>query len=256
MELAVSTLFCLHRPLEEALPEIIRSRTGCIELVDAGPHTLNQTRVERLLEVKSSYDLSYALHTPFADINIAADDPFIREALLRRLEISIRWASVLEARTLVFHPGNSTAVERFSPGSAWRHNLESIRRLARYADNYGVEIMVENVPEPFPYVLKSVKDFERFFDELGDEIRMVLDVAHANIRGEIEGFVESFGDRIGHVHVSDNDGESDIHLQIGDGDIDWEKTMDMLKESKFDGWVTVESYSGVEESLAFLERLM
>ncbi len=256
MELAVSTLFCLHKPLEEALPEIIRTRTGLIELVDAGPHTLTQTRVERLLEAKSSYDLSYALHAPFVDINIAADDPFIREALLRRLEISIRWTSALEARTLVFHPGNSTAIERFSPRSAWKYNLESIRRLVGYADNYGVEIMVENVPEPFPYILKSVRDFERFFDEMGDDIRMVLDVAHANIRGETEEFVESFGDRIGHVHVSDNDGESDVHLQIGEGTIDWEETIDMLKESKFDGWVTVESYSGVEESLAFLERLM
>lgn len=256
MELAVSTLFCLNKPLEEALPEIIRSRTRLIELVDAGPHTLTQTRVERLLEVKSSYDLNYALHAPFADINIAADDPFIREALLRRLETSIRWVSALEAKTLVFHPGNSTAVERFSPGSAWRHNLESIRRLVKYADNYGVEIMVENVPEPFPYVLKSVRDFERFFDEVGDEIRIVLDVAHANIRGETKEFVKSFGDRNGHVHVSDNDGESDVHLQIGEGSIDWQETMDMLKESKFDGWITVESYCGVDESLVFLEKLM
>jgi sugar phosphate isomerase/epimerase len=256
MELAVSTLFCLHKPLEDALPEILRCETRCIELVDAGPHTLNQARVERLLEARSSYDLSYALHSPFADINIAADDPFIREALLRRLETSVRWASALGAEILVFHPGNSTAVERFSPGSAWGHNIESIRRLLRYADDYGVKAMVENVPEPFPYVLKSVDDFQRFFNELGGDAKMVLDVAHANLRGEIIEFVRRFSGKIGHVHVSDNDGDADTHIQIGRGSIDWDETISTLKESKYDGWVTVESYNGVDESLRFLKRLM
>jgi len=256
MDLAVSSLFCLHKPFEEALPYIVQAGTKHIELVDAGLHKLDQTRVERLLGLKASYGLLYALHAPFTDVNLSADDPRVREAILRRLESSVRWASALDAEALVFHPGNSTAMEWFSSGSAWGLNLESVRRLLAYADNYGVEALVENVPEPFPYVMKSVDDFERFFDEVGMEARMVLDVAHANLRGETFEFIESFGDLIGHVHVSDNKGDADTHLPIGEGIIDWERTMAALKESPFDGWVTIESYSGVGESLELLKPLM
>jgi sugar phosphate isomerase/epimerase len=255
MDLAVSTLFCLHKTFEDALSEIIRAGSRFIEVVDAGPHTLTQPRVERLQEIKASYELRYSVHAPFTDVNLSADDSHVRDAILERLETSIRWASEL-GEALVFHPGNSTAVERVSPGSAWDINLQSVRRLLRYAEECGVKALIENVPEPFPYVMKSVEHFARFFEEIGVEAGMVLDVAHANLRSEALEFIRRFGDRIEHVHVSDNDGESDVHLRIGEGNIDWEETVKSLRESPFDGWVTIESYSGISESLGLLRPLV
>jgi sugar phosphate isomerase/epimerase len=255
MELAVSTLFCLHKPFEEALSDIVRASSRFIEVVDAGPHTLTRPRVERLQEMKASYDLRYSVHAPFTDVNISADDDCVRDAILERLETSIRWTSEL-GEILVFHPGNSTAVERLSPGSAWSINLESVERLLSCAEDYGVKALIENVPEPFPYVMKSVEHFVRFFDEIGVEAGMVLDIAHANLRGEALEFIRRFGDRIEHVHVSDNDGVSDVHLRVGEGNIDWEKTVKSLGKSPFDGWVTIESYDGISESLGLLRPLV
>ena len=143
MELAVSTLFCLHKPFEDAALDVIRTGSRFIEVVDAGPHTLTRPRVERLQEMKASYDLRYSVHAPFTDVNISADDDCVRDAILERLERSIRWTSEL-GEILVFHPGNSTAVERLSPGSAWRINLESVERLLSYAEDYGVKALIEN----------------------------------------------------------------------------------------------------------------
>lgn len=256
MELAASTLFCLHKPFEEALTDIVVARIKCIELTDDGLHALTQQRVERLLELKSSYGLRYALHAPFANVNIAASDRSIREAVLRRIEASIQWASALDAEALVFHPGATTALEHFYPGAAWGLNLQAVRRLSNFARDYGVPAMIENVPQPFPFLMKSVRDFERFFDEVGLDTKMVLDIAHSNLIGETEVFIKHFGDRIGHIHVSDNNGQMDEHLQLGEGSIDWEETMDSVKASHFNGWVVVESFKGVGESLQLLERLM
>lgn len=256
MELAASTLFCLEKPLEEALPDILQVGTRSIEVTDDGPHALNMQRVERLLELTASYGLRYAVHAPFSDINIAASDSFLREAMLRRLESSIKWASALEAGVLVFHPGAVTVIDHFVPGMAWRLNIESVRRLLKFAHEYGVDAMIENVPEPYPYVMKSVEDFERFHAEVGLEYKIVLDIAHANLKGENETFLRRFGDRIGHIHVSDNRGRYDEHLKIGEGGIDWKKAVADIKESGFRGWVVVESFSGVEESLRLLRRLM
>ena len=116
--------------------------------------------------------------------------------------------------------------------------------------------MIENVPEPFPYVMKSVEDFQRFFEEMERDVEMVLDVAHANIRGETLSFISGFSEAIGHVHVSDNNGDHDVHLHLGEGSIDWAETITALRDVGYDGWVTVESYEGVGESIRLLEGLI
>ena len=238
------------------MPLVLGAPTRFIELMDAGPHALSPSRVEALLEIKKTHGLEYAVHAPYTDVNIAAEDPQVRGAILGRLEASIRYASDLGAETLVFHPGNTTALEWALPqGTAWRINLESVRSLVEYAETLGVGAMIENVPEPFPFLMKSVEDFDRFYDEGGIEVFMVLDVAHAHLRGEELEFMGRFGDRISHVHVSDNRGDRDTHLRIGEGSIAWAEVMEALKESPFDGWVTIESHENIAECVQLLEDL-
>jgi len=256
MELAVSTLFCLNKPFDDALADMLLSGSRCIELIDDGLHRLDRLRVERLLEMKASYDLRYALHAPFSDMNLAAWDDGLREAILRRLEASIRWASSLEVEAFVFHPGWMTALEHFNPGSSWKRNLKSIRRLIRYAQEYGVPAYLENVPEPHPFLLKSVEEFERLYDEVDFDLRMTLDVAHAHLRGETLEFIKRLSYHIGHVHVSDNMGERDDHLQLGIGTIDWEEVIEALRGIEYRGWIVVESIEGIGESLELLRSLL
>jgi sugar phosphate isomerase/epimerase len=256
MEVAVSTLYCLHKPLKETMLLIPEMPSKFIELIDAGRHALSPSRVKTLLDIKETHGLEYSVHAPYTDVNIAAEDPPVREAILRRLEASIRYASDLSSEALVFHPGNSTALEwSLPPETAWRINLESSRRLVDYAADLGVRAMIENVPEPFPFLMKSVEDFDRFYHEIGLEAYMVLDIAHAHIRGEELELIRRFGDRIGHVHVSDNHGDSDTHLRIGEGSVAWEEVMAALRESPFDGWVTIESHDDILECVRFLEDL-
>ncbi|MGD2201187.1 MAG: sugar phosphate isomerase/epimerase family protein [Candidatus Bathyarchaeota archaeon] len=256
MEIAVSTLFNLPRPFEESIKVIPGLGTKCLELVDAGPHALNHIRVQELLKLKEDHGLSYSVHAPFTDVNISAYDDGVREAILKRLKASIKWTSELGGEILVFHPGNSTVLERAIPDEAWQINLESVRDLVAYADKMRVRALIENVPDPYPYVLKSVRDFERFYEEIGVEVGVVLDIAHANLRGEALDFIERFGDLIAHVHVSDNQGDSDTHLRVGGGSIDWPRIMAALKDSPFEGWITIESYNGVMESLELLKAIM
>jgi sugar phosphate isomerase/epimerase len=256
MDLAFSTLFCLNERFEKALSLITMMGTKNVELVDTGLHTLNQSRVEWLLELKSSYDLNYALHAPFSDVNIASNDRFMRRAALKRHEASVKWASALRVKALVFHPGAFTAMEKFLRGKAWVNNLESIRSIYYFAENFGVEAMVENLPEPFPHIMKSVDEFERFYSESGINIKMALDVAHAEIRGETFDFLEKFGDKIGHIHVSDNFGSVDEHLKIGDGNINWGTVIESINKTSFSGWVVIESYGGIEEGIRTLSSLI
>jgi len=256
MNLAASTLHLLDRPLEEAFPDLLRLGTRNIELADSGYHALNPRLVERLQELRASYELRFSIHAPYADTNLSADDDLIREWILKRVRASIRFASELDARCVVVHPGWTTATDRFMKGWAWELNLRSLRWLLRYAEEYGVDMLIENVPGPTPYLLVSAEDFELFYAEMEQPMGMVLDVAHANLNGEVAEFIDRFGDRIRHVHVSDNDGDTDQHLPIGDGGIDWGRVMALLGDSGFSGWVVVESYSDVPRCLDTLAPLI
>lgn len=195
------------------------------------------------------------VHGPFADINIASPSPVLRRTILRRLEKSISHARQLDCQLWVFHPGLKTGVSYFYPGLDWQLNMESVRVLLRVARKHGVKIAIENVPEPHPFLMKSVQDFLRFYSELDEDIGLVLDIAHANLNHQIQEFITQFSDKIVHMHVSDNDGIQDIHLGIGHGTVNWASVAEAVKKIGYSDVIILESIEHVEESLQTLRKL-
>ena len=254
-QIGLSTLFCLGEPFPSLLKHLQKVDVRHVEILDEGLHALNDRRVKALKRVVQSKGLELAVHAPFEGINIALSSPVLRRAILKRLKKSIFYAGQLDCRLWLFHPGQLTGVSHFYPGQDWQLNLDSVRALLKIGREEGVEIAIENVPEPYPFVLKSVQDFSRFYDELNDDIGLVFDVAHANLNHQIQDFIRQFSEKIVHIHVSDNDGAHDLHLGIGYGTINWESVAKAVKEAKFSNVIMLESIEHVEESLQTLRKL-
>jgi sugar phosphate isomerase/epimerase len=117
-----------------------------------------------------------------------------------------------------------------------------------------VNVAIENMMPPF--VLKSVDDFKRFYAEIGIDFGFALDTGHANLSGEVEGFLKTFPSKLVHVHAHDNLGETDQHLGIGYGNIDWESIGKLFRKTGFNGIVIVESVEHIEESIEKLKHLL
>ena len=255
INIGLSMLFCLGEPFASLLRHLHEVDVRHVEILDEGLHALNSRRVGALKRVAQSRGLELTLHAPFAGINIASPNPSLRRFMLRKLEKSILYAHQLGCRLWVFHPGLKTGVSFFYPGLDWRLNLGSIRTLLEVARRHGVEIAIENVPEPYPYLMKSVDDFSRFYDELGEDIGFVLDIGHANLNHQIEDFIAQLPDKTVHVHASDNNGNHDSHLGIGHGTVDWENVAKLVKKAKYGGVIMLESVEHVKESLQTLRKL-
>jgi sugar phosphate isomerase/epimerase len=178
------------------------------------------------------------------------------KAMLKRLKQSIMLTRELEAYMWIFHPGLKTGISMFYPKKDWVQNGKTIQLLYKIAKNYGVEIALENVPEPYPFLMKSVEHFKRFYKEVRDEIGLALDIGHANLNKQIELFLETFPDKIVHIHVHDNNGIEDQHLGIGYGTVNWEKIAKRLKKISYNRTVVVESIEHVYESLRKLKTLL
>jgi sugar phosphate isomerase/epimerase len=254
-KIGISMLYCLDKPFKKMADNIIKMETPYIEIVDDGFHSLNKKRVSILKNIGASYNLKYSVHAPFADINIASPSKPMLKAMIKRLETSISYASDLDAYVWVFHPGLRTGISMFYPGMDWLQNLKTTRLLLKIASDYGVRIAIENVPEPYPFLMKSVEDFTKFCEEINEDVSLVLDVGHANLNGQTERFLTVFKDKIVHMHVHDNDGKGDLHLGIGFGNIDWKKFADVLARISYDKVVMIESVEKVAESRHRLKEL-
>jgi len=226
-----------------------------IEVLDESYHTLNCRRIKIIKKISQSRGLNLTVHAPFVDVNIASPNSSFRRMVLKRLKKSINLANQLDAALWVFHSGLRTGVSHLHPGEDWKLNLHSIRELLDAADENGVKITIENTPEPFPFILKSVDDFLHFYKDIGNvDLGLTLDIGHANVNGQIYNFIEKFSDRLIHVHASDNDGTFDSHQGIGEGDIDWRNVAESLKNVNYRGVIVVESERKVEESIQTLRK--
>ena len=255
-KIGLSMLYCLGEPFNKMVQRLATVETPYIEVVDDGLHALNKKRVSMLNEVGKSRGIEYTVHAPFADINIASPSKPLLNATLKRLKQSIAHANALNAQVWVFHPGTQTGISPFYPGKDWKQNIESTRALHKTAEEHGVNIAIENVPEPYSFVMKSVEDFAKFYKETNLNIGLVLDVGHANLNGQIELFLKTFAGKIVHIHASDNMGEIDQHLGIGYGKISWQRFAETLREIAYDKTVIIESVEHVEESLRKLKQLL
>ncbi|MEM3581227.1 MAG: sugar phosphate isomerase/epimerase family protein [Candidatus Bathyarchaeia archaeon] len=254
-EVGVSTLHLLSEPFNKMVEKITKINTSHIEIVDDGLHALDRRRTTRLKDLGKSYNIKFSVHAPFADINIASPSHSILKAMLKRLENSMRLASQLEAYVWVFHPGLKTGVSMFYPGEDWKQNRKTAQFLCKIAKDYGLEIAIENVPEPYPFLMKSVKDFEKFYSEISEPIGLALDIGHSNINGQTEQFLKTFAEKIVHIHAHDNNGRDDSHLGIGYGTVNWWRFASLLREISYNKVAVVESVEKVTESVQKLKAM-
>lgn len=257
MDIGLSTLFCLGEPFSNMLAQISDFDVRTIEVVDEGFHALSHKRVDALNRIAKDSGLEFTVHAPFADINIASPNPVLRRVMLKRLEKSLGYACKLRCKQWVFHPGWKSGVSEFYPNLDWQTNLRSVRSLIATAKKLGVDIAIENTPEPFSFLVKHMRDVALFFSELGADVDlgMAFDVGHANTTKEIFSFIDKFGDKIVHVHVSDNEGKYDQHKGVGYGKIEWKAVAKALKAIRYKGVIVCESVDHVRESLETMRHL-
>jgi sugar phosphate isomerase/epimerase len=235
---------------------IQKSNVKYWELVDENQIKINKQRGKILDELRTSFNLEYVVHSPFADLNIAALNPHIRKISLKIIEKSFYYSTLVGAKLCVFHPGFHGALSNLNPGRDHRLNLEAIMELSEFAEEYGIQIAVENMPGKMFALLSKVEDFELFFGTLGSEVGLALDVGHANTVKQLDQFLLKFGDRIVHVHAHDNDGDFDSHRGIGKGSVNWVRAIQMLKEKNFDKYIMIESLEDPYLGLKYLNELI
>jgi sugar phosphate isomerase/epimerase len=143
----------------------------------------------------------------------------------------------------------------FWPDDIRDRNAQAVAELAEQAQARGVTLMLENLGR-----FGRVEDLAPVFDA-APAAAFHLDAGHANLARDRDepnraaALIAAFGDRLAHVHVSDNNGIDDLHLPLGAGNVDWLAVIAALKGSGYDGTVTLEVFAPERALLEQSRRL-
>jgi len=134
----------------------------------------------------------------------------------------------------------------------WNHGLESLRPVAEYARKLGVGMALEPLNRFEIYFLNTAADAARFAKEIGiPGCGTLYDTFHANIEEKsIALAMQAAAPTLKHVHISENDRSTP-----GSGGVDWDKTFRALRETGYDGWLTIEAFGTAMPSLVAATKI-
>ena len=121
---------------------------------------------------------------------------------------------------------------------------------------YGNHILLVSVENLGPdHLGRSPQETEHILSKLNQKIGFTLDVGHANLTGNLWGYLRNLGKQISHVHLHDNDGKEDRHWKLGKGDLDLDRLLEWLYQIRYKGILVLEMnhLEDIEYSKALLE---
>lgn len=188
-----------------------------------------------------------------ADNPISADAK-VREAGIANNKLALECAAAAGCSLLVgpYHSALGEFTGAGPTGDEWKRGVEAIGMLAEDAQKHGVTLGVEFLNRFECYFLNSAQDAARFVDAINNPAcRMMHDTFHAHIEEKSQAAaIRAGGDRIAHVHVSEND-----RATPGTGQIAWDETFAALREIKYDGWLMVEAFGLALPALAAATKI-
>jgi sugar phosphate isomerase/epimerase len=240
-------------PFEEAVDWVVPN-FDLWEMISEADHFLPdvQTKVKELIETTG---LRVTVHAPFSDINIAAFDPSGRRHSVDVLLEHFRIASDLDLRTVTFHPGVVGPIQYWDRPRVDRMTRLSLEEISAVADEFSTSIALENMPGmPFATV-QTAEEMEAMLDGL--DIDMCFDIGHANTTDQLPWMCRLLP-RFANVHVHDNMGERDEHLELGVGTVDFRDVLGRLASYNGNHIIEVKSLDmeSALRSKAFLEALL
>jgi len=190
--------------------------------------------ISALLQLKKKYNFFLLVHGP------EEGNPFdcneLRSSLLPQIKILIDFAAALEARVITLH---FWLDQRFIDKPIIEEKLTILETMMNLVQKKRIKLCLENLSE-------RPSDFEKAFS-LFPELGLTLDIGHGELlspRNTSYSFIESYPERISHIHIHDNRGgtspEDDLHLPLGEGSIAFKPILSALCRTGYNKTITLE----------------
>ena len=126
------------------------------------------------------------------------------------------------------------------------------QQAADYAKNLNLKLSIEPLNRFECYFLNIAQDASDYVDMVGKEnFGYLYDTFHANIEEKDPvGVIAKTVKNINHIHISENDRGTP-----GKGNVPWKETFEAIKNTDYDGWLTIEAFGRALPDLAAATRV-
>jgi sugar phosphate isomerase/epimerase len=188
-------------------------------------------------------------------IDLCSDYGYVRDAWILEGTREIRTAKGIGIDLINFHANLNGMFYGEKRRIPLDNLIKSLREIVSYAEKLKVKVMLENVP--LSNGIHNVHEFKYIIDNVAS-LSVHLDIPHAFTSGGMNSvidYINTFREKIIHVHWHDNHGKRDEHLPIGEGLIDHEKAVHALKDIGYDRTITLEVFTNSNDAKSSANKL-
>lgn len=203
-----------------------------LDIDDATREKIKATCEEVELPIRSVVCVAFGI----VDFN-----PSVERFAMDRARAYIDQGAFLGARNLLLVIGEYFWDGEVFPNEAvWEMAVGRVRTLGEYAGSKGLEVVIEL--EPFSQALvKDVDELARFIREVGHPaVKANADISHLHLSHASFEDVAKLQGTIGHIHLSDCDGEAHGDLPAGRGVTPIKEYLQAIVETGYSGTVSIE----------------
>ena len=284
------SLRCLNQDANdflERVEEVNKFNPSSIELMGFNMDLLNKGKIlnsktDKIKKILYGYNFIKTMHGPLS-VNFL-DKADILEDHFNVCISYINLAKILGVTSIVLHTGFCEFSDQNSLNIKYNKQSDYFRRIADRAGENEISILIENI---FPFFKNAHTASPTYLrDELAKinhpYLKGCLDVSHAYIfcSSSNEDFlknIKDFGQYSKHWHVHDSYGKSDVlfkpfnqsealaygigdlHLPLGDGDLPWQKIINLTQpdnETMFNIELNPRYWSELGRCFSYLRKLL
>ncbi len=220
------------------------------EIVSEGQQKITKENLHEFLDIIHSMNIEITVHGPFSDLNPASVNDAIWNETIKQIKQCVELSADF-TKTVVVHPGLLSPLGSQMPDESWTRNVDALRELNKHAEEHGVTLCLENMPDIEKLLCRTPHELFGMAESSGSVV--TFDVGHSNTMRNTADFLKEKG-KFTHVHIHDNHGKKDEHLELGKGTVDWGRVLPELKDYKGMAVIEARSLEEGRRSLEFIRK--
>ena len=217
-----------------------------VEISFQEPLALPNIMKKRKLEIKKTlknHNLELLAHSPWWN-DFGSLHEHVRKGWITETKELLDVGNELGMVKMNIHPNffSHNSKDEKSKQTSIDNNSRSLQEIVDYASSYDITIVVENnVTTWSPVKFNELKEIINGIEK----IKVTVDIGHAFIEGGMElilKYIQTFKNKLGHMHFHDNHGNNDEHLPLGVALIDYNKVVQELKKLGYKETITLEVF--------------
>jgi sugar phosphate isomerase/epimerase len=232
-------------PIEITIRRLAKFGYESIE-ISGEPEQYNTREVRKLLQ-EHGLRCWGAVTLMLGERNLVAKDETQRARTVQYVNDCITMVKELDGDEMTIVPGTvGKTTPDSTPENEWAWAVDALKEIYAHGQKSGVRLAIEPLNRFETYFISRAAQALALAEAVGPDCGICLDAFHLNIEeANLYDAIRSAGQRLADFHVADNN-----RLACGMGALDWPKIVSTLRETGYDGALTVEFVAAIDRTPA------